>query len=100
MILEDTYDVDYACDGVEAMEKIEANPSLSLVMLDLFMPNMDGFGLIEKIRQNESLKGIPVVAITADASSETDARSNLFSTIVLKPITSAKLQEIMENVFG
>ena len=81
------------------MEKMQQQ-HFHLVLSDIWMPNMDGFGLIEKIRQNESLKGIPVVAITADASSETDARSNLFSTVVLKPITSAKLQEIMEKVFG
>ena len=92
-------DIVTAHDGVEALEKMQQQ-HFHLVLSDIWMPNMDGFGLIEKIHQNESLKGIPVVAITADASSETDARSNLFSTVVLKPITSAKLQEIMEKVFG
>ncbi|MBR5837588.1 MAG: response regulator, partial [Victivallales bacterium] len=92
-------DIVTAHDGVEALEKMQQQ-HFHLVLSDIWMPNMDGFGLIEKIRQDESLKGIPVVAITADASSETDARSKLFSTVVLKPITSAKLQEIMEKVFG
>ena len=87
-----------AHDGVEAFEKMQQQ-HFHLVLSDIWMPNLDGFGLIEKIRQDESLKDIPVFAITADASSIQDDRANLFSSIVLKPISSAKLQEIVEKVF-
>ena len=42
--LEDSYDVIYASDGVEALDRIRENiDGLSVVMLDIFMPNMDGF---------------------------------------------------------
>ena len=92
-------DIVTAHDGLEALEKMQQQ-HFHLVLSDIWMPNMDGFGLIEKIRQDESLKDIPVFAITADASSIKDSRANLFASIVLKPITSAKLQEIVEKVFG
>ena len=92
-------DIVTAHDGLEALEKMQQQ-HFHLVLSDIWMPNMDGFGLIEKIRQDESLKDIPVFAITADASSIQDDRATLFSSIVLKPISSAKLQEIVEKVFG
>jgi signal transduction histidine kinase len=92
-------DIVTAHDGLEALEKMKQQ-YFHLVLSDIWMPNMDGFGLIEKIRQDESLKDIPVFAITADVSSMQDNRANLFTSIVLKPISMAKLQEIMEKVFG
>ena len=92
-------DIVTAHDGNEALEMMRQQ-HFNLVLSDIWMPNLDGFGLIEKIRQDESLKDIPVFAITADASSIKDDRANLFASIVLKPITSAKLQEIVDKVFG
>ena len=92
-------DIVTAHDGLEALEKMQQQ-HFHLVLSDIWMPNMDGFGLVEKIRQDESLKDIPVFAITADASSINDDRAKLFSSIVLKPISTAKLQEIVEKVFG
>ncbi len=92
-------DIVTAHDGNEALEKMQQQ-HFHLVLSDIWMPNLDGFGLIEKIRQDELLKDIPVFAITADASSIKDDRANLFASIVLKPITSAKLQEIVDKVFG
>ena len=88
-----------AHDGNEAWEKIQHH-HFHLILSDIWMPNMDGFGLVEKIRQDEPVKDIPVFAITADASSINDVRAKLFSSVILKPITSAKLQEIVEKVFG
>ena len=91
-------DIVTAHDGLEAFEKMQQQ-HFHLVLSDIWMPNLDGFGLIEKIRQDESLKDIPVFAITADASSIQDNRANLFSSIVLKPINLEKLQGIVEKVF-
>ncbi len=88
-----------AHDGNEALEKMRLQ-RFNLVLSDIWMPNMDGFDLVEKIRQDESLKDIPVYAITADASSIQDNRANLFTSIILKPINSEKLQEIMDKAFG
>ena len=55
---------------------------------------------VEKIRQDESFKEIPVFAITADVSSLKDARADLFTSIILKPITVEKLQGIVDKVFS
>ena len=92
-------DIVMAHDGGEALEKMQQQ-HFHLVLSDIWMPNMDGFGLIEKVRQDESLKDIPVVAITAKEGSVEDGRANLFTFIVQKPITIEKLQAIVDRVFG
>ena len=50
MILEDYYDIVYAENGKEALEKInEYREKLSVILLDLMMPVMDGFTVLEKV---------------------------------------------------
>lgn len=52
-----------ACDGVEALEQIQANCP-DLVLLDLVMPRMDGYGLCRLIKANPATRNIPVVFLT------------------------------------
>jgi CheY-like chemotaxis protein len=92
-------DIVMAHDGNEALEKMKQH-HFHLVLSDIWMPNLDGFGLVEQIRQDDAYKDIPVFAITADASSINDGRAKLFSSIVLKPISTAKLQEIVDKAFA
>ncbi|KJF27664.1 hypothetical protein TZ02_07190 [Clostridium aceticum] len=53
-----------AYDGEAALEKLKEE-KVDLVLMDIMMPNMDGFQTIEAIRQDEVLKDIPIIAITA-----------------------------------
>jgi twitching motility two-component system response regulator PilH len=52
-----------ACDGVEALEQIQAN-SPDLVLLDIVMPRMDGYGVCRLIKANPQTRNIPVVFVT------------------------------------
>ncbi|MBQ9543822.1 MAG: EAL domain-containing protein [Clostridia bacterium] len=84
--LEENYEVIYACDGVEALEKIRENAdSLSLVMLDIFMPNMDGFEVLEKMNADDELKSIPVIVLTAEKSAELKALQLGAADFITKP---------------
>ena len=86
VILEDYYEVDYACDGKEALEKIRAMGSeLSLVMLDLIMPVMNGFEVLEAMHADEQLKGIPVIVLTAEKSAELKALQLGAADFITKP---------------
>jgi CheY-like chemotaxis protein len=58
--------VEEAADGREALAKIMANPP-GLVVLDLHMPGLDGFGVMERLRQDTRYASLPVVALTASA---------------------------------
>lgn len=66
------FDVVKADDGVEAWEKISADPSLQVVITDLGMPNLDGYGLIHKIRQAEleEVRNLPIIVITGNSDDE------------------------------
>jgi HAMP domain-containing protein/CheY-like chemotaxis protein len=56
-----------ACNGKEAVATLESTPDLAIVLMDLMMPDMDGYETIQAIRQNPSLRRLPIVALTAKA---------------------------------
>jgi CheY-like chemotaxis protein len=60
----ENYPVVVANHGVGAME-IARSRAVDLVITDLLMPEMDGFTLIKKLREDESLKSIPIIVLTA-----------------------------------
>ena len=56
-----------AVDGKEALEKLKANPQIDVVLLDMMMPEMDGYETAKHIRNNVQWKKLPVIAVTAKA---------------------------------
>jgi CheY-like chemotaxis protein/signal transduction histidine kinase/HAMP domain-containing protein len=56
-----------ATTGREAITFIEETPSLAIVLMDIMMPEMDGYQTIEKIRQNKAYRRLPIIALTAKA---------------------------------
>ena len=69
MMLEDYYDILYASDGKEALQKIEENQDrLSVVLLDLIMPEMDGFEVMSRVNGSEQLKRIPIIGIDDEST--------------------------------
>lgn len=60
------YSVDVAVNGLEAMSMLSKNPTkYDIVLLDVMMPEMNGFETLKNIRENEYTKFIPVIMITA-----------------------------------
>jgi len=53
--------------GREAIETIETTPDLAIVLMDIMMPEMDGYETMQVIRQNPALRRLPIVALTAKA---------------------------------
>jgi HAMP domain-containing protein/CheY-like chemotaxis protein/signal transduction histidine kinase len=56
-----------ATTGAEAITLIEETPQLAIVLMDIMMPEMDGYQTIEKIRQNRAYRRLPIIALTAKA---------------------------------
>jgi CheY-like chemotaxis protein len=56
-----------ATTGREAIQTIESTSNLAIVLMDIMMPEMDGYQTIEKIRQNSKLRRLPIIALTAKA---------------------------------
>lgn len=69
--LSDTnYVIELAGDGLEALEKFEANRP-DLILLDLMMPNMDGFQFVDQLRIRDQL-GVPIIVVTAKDITDED----------------------------
>lgn len=56
-----------ALDGKEAYQKLQENPGIDVVLLDMMMPQMDGYETAKKIRENYQWRNLPVIAVTAKA---------------------------------
>ena len=68
-LLSDRYEVTAVADGREAIRAArETMPSL--ILSDVMMPNLDGFGLLQAVRDDENLTGIPVILLSARAGEE------------------------------
>ncbi len=90
-----------AADGREALQKIrETRPDL--VLLDIQMPEMDGYAVLREIRSDPALRGLRVVALTAFAMQGDRERALEagFDDYLTKPITVAKLKAQLDPLTG
>ena len=60
-------DVITAGTGREAIAKLDSTPEVAIVLMDIMMPEMDGYETMRVIRQNASLQRLPIIALTAKA---------------------------------
>ena len=85
-MLENLYEVIYAENGAEALEIIKKDKqTLSLVILDLHMPELDGFGLLKIIRADHELRRIPVIVLTSEKGSEVQCLKMGAADFITKP---------------
>lgn len=70
-IVKDSYDVIFATDGLKTIDVIRENSDvISLILLDLMMPDMDGYEVLEFMHNDKILKQIPVIVCTTERESE------------------------------
>ena len=65
-LLEDDYELVEAADGKQGLE-VAAREKPDLVLLDISLPEMDGYEVAARIRQTEGIEHIPIIAVTAHA---------------------------------
>lgn len=99
-LLEDQgYEVDYAANGQEALEHLRDESALpGVILLDLWMPVMNGWTFREAQRQDPKLAEIPVVVITATTPPEDDPMREL--PILSKPVDVESLLELVARHCG
>jgi CheY-like chemotaxis protein/signal transduction histidine kinase len=66
--------VEIARNGIEALEKLDQEPSIDLVLMDIMMPEMDGYEATERIRKDPRFKRLPIIAVTAKAMKDDQDR--------------------------
>ena len=93
------FEVAMAMDGNEALSiltKPGAEP-FDLVLTDMWMPNLDGEGLVKAIRENPFICNVPVLVVTADVEMQNKSADMGFDGILLKPVTTAVLGKALSG---
>ena len=86
ILLEGGYEPIFAENGKEALELMQKyEMELSIVLLDLMMPVMNGFEVLDYVRRDEQLSTIPIIVLTADKNAELQALQMGASDFITKP---------------
>ena len=85
-ILQGQYELSYACNGEEALEKLKDRTTRhSLVLLDLLMPFMSGIEFLERAQADDELKNIPVIVMTSEKPAEVKSIKLGAADFIAKP---------------
>ena len=99
-ILEDSFHVVEAADGLEVLRAVRENEGdVAVLLLDLLMPNMDGFGVLEELKEKKLLDRFPVLVISAESDPATEERclSLGVADFVAKPFRPSLVRHRIRN---
>lgn len=90
--------VTFAENGKEALEQLEKDPEFDLILMDIMMPELDGYQAMKAIRQMPELETVPIIALTAKAMKEDRQRCIDMgaSDYISKPIDVEKLLSLLK----
>ncbi|MCH5264801.1 MAG: response regulator [Lachnospiraceae bacterium] len=100
-MLEEEYDIVQAEDGKQAVECLEKmHEEIILVLLDLVMPELDGFAVLDVMNERGWMKKIPVIVISGETSSEAEKKCFEYgvSDFIQKPFNSSIVQKRVKNI--
>jgi len=84
-------------NGKEALDSLEKETDISIILMDIMMPEMDGYEAIQRIRANEKLRKLPIIALTAKAMKGDKVRciEAGANDYLSKPVDTDKLMSLM-----
>lgn len=95
------FHIHLAEDGLDGLERLaEADPHL--VITDINMPRMDGFGVIEGVRSSASHASVPILVLTTESGRELKERARAAGATgwIVKPFDDARLVATINRVLG
>ncbi|WP_375254829.1 response regulator [Yoonia sp.] len=95
------FTVTTAVDGVDGVDKFRQMQA-DLVITDVNMPNKDGFGVIDDIRQSETNKSVPVLVLTTESGAALKERARKAGATgwIVKPFDDAALVAVIKRLTG
>ena len=96
------YEVLTASDGAQAISLVKTGRNIDLILLDVMMPNINGFEVSQRVRDGGDGKRIPVVFVTAkdDAQSMKEGFSAGGTVYLTKPFTTTQLAKVVGSLIG
>lgn len=91
-----------AIDGADGLEKIYKNRDIDMIVTDINMPNMDGYSMVERIREERTFDEIPIIIISTESEASDkqrgfDAGADVY---IVKPIEPNTLIENIKLLLG
>ena len=98
-LLKDTYEVKIAKSGTKALEILESPNDIDLILLDVEMPDINGYDVCKRIKNNETIKDIPIIFITGRTSQEDEEYGLNLGAIdyITKPFNKAIVKLRIKN---
>jgi len=96
------FDVEGATGGAEGLKKLHQDPP-DLVLLDLMMPDVDGWEVYQQMKADEKTKNVPVIVVTAKAQSIDKVLGLHIAKVddyIAKPFSPQELLNSVEKVIG
>jgi two-component system alkaline phosphatase synthesis response regulator PhoP len=100
------FEVEVAYDGNEGLAKVKANPPDAIV-LDVMMPEKDGYAVCKELKEDEKLADIPIVMLTAVASHVTSTRYSHYDGMSMeaddylpKPASAEDITQSLKGLLG
>ena len=93
------YSVVQAEDGVHGLEVLEGTTP-DVIITDINMPRMDGFGFIEEVRADPAHRGVPILVLTTESDAEKKNRARMAGATgwIVKPFNPVKLVDAIRRV--
>ena len=93
----DGFEVITASSGEEALKKIK-EPGINIILLDLILPNFDGFEILKKIKEVETLKKIPVIVFSNLSDEKSMEKSKELGAIDFMVKSNFTLDELVKHI--
>jgi two-component system alkaline phosphatase synthesis response regulator PhoP len=100
------FEVEVAYDGAQGIEKVKANPPDAIV-LDVMMPEMDGYAVCKELKGDEKYADIPIVMLTAVASHVSSTRYSHYDGMSMeaddylpKPASAEEISESLKGLLN
>lgn len=93
----DVKEVIEAKNGADAIGQIKSRSDISLILLDIIMPIMNGLEMLKVVRSDKNIEQIPIIVLTTDETKKTEALELGANDFVMKPIRSVELMQKIES---
>jgi two-component system, chemotaxis family, chemotaxis protein CheY len=99
-LVEAGYRVTQAVDGLHGLEMLRGDETPHVIVTDLNMPKLDGFGFIEAVRRDARFRAIPILVLTTESDGEKKNRARQAGATcwIVKPFDSVKLVDAIRRV--
>lgn len=100
-IFKDKYEILEADSGKTAIDIMEKeSDELAIILLDIIMPGIDGFGVLAYMKEHALIDKVPVVIVTDDSSEETGVKTFEYKVadMVIKPFEPRIIKRRVENI--